>query len=853
MVEATETPPSIVIKRRVVPNEKPIDEPTPYRIAIIGEAPGEDEENHNRPFIGKAGQFLGALLRNNGIDRTRCYVGNVCGVRPPGNDISYMSWPGEEIQSGIATLHHDIQEFNPNICILLGNTPLHLAKVGPTQPPKRGSQLAYPHKITSWRGSLFISNAVESPFYNRKCIATLHPAGVLREFSGFPLLQFDLKRAREEGETSSLQLPQRSLITNEDPSVLCHIMDNWPSGQRCSLDIEGGLPLSMVNLAAQKKKEGQTRYGWPCVSICARPTKSFTIAWGRMSVQDHIRTLQSFARLMYRVDVPKVLQNQLYDNFVLSFGYGIPIRNVTEDTMIKGWEIYAELPRALSVQASIWTREPFWKDDSMYSGTGEGLFRGCALDSAVTMELCSAQDSVMSGLTQTHYRTMISMQNPFLFMELKGIKYDTEAVTKKLAEVDPALTDLAKRIEDLAGKSVRGPKGSLSAKKLQEFLYLDRKYPPQYAKERGRKTTKLTTDIEAILTLKKHAPHDELLSDILRHRHLEGVRETLQIATDPDGRVRCGYSLEAETGRVKCFTSPTGAGANLTTIQKALRGNYRADEGYDFFQCDLEGADGWTVAAHSARLGDRTMLEDYLAGMKPAKIIALLYWFGPVINQLERSDVKWLHDNVFPVVKKLAGDWLYLGCKRVQHGSAYLMGIPTMQLNVLKDSYKESGVPIYMEHSEARRLQDLLFSRYPGIKTWHAWAESHLVAHGTLTAASGHTRVFFGRRFGKDIKDTVKEFLAHEPQNNTTWATNLAMLNLWNDPENRRGDGSLIIEPLHQVHDALCGQWPQALREWARAKVRSYFNNKLTISGIDLIIPFDGTWGDSWGTMTNKL
>ena len=155
-----------------------------------------------------------------------------------------------------------------------------------------------------------------------------------------------------------------------------------------------------------------------------------------------------------------------------------------------------------------------------------------------------------------------------------------------------------------------------------------------------------------------------------------------------------------------------------------------------------------------------------------------------------------------------------------QHGSSYMMGIPTMCANILRDSFKESPArPIYMEQSVARNLQNLMFTRYPGILVWHRWAESKLVADAKLASASGQCRLFFGRRFGPAMHDTVKEFLAHEPQSNTTWATSLAMLKLWNDPENRRPDGSLIIEPLHQVHDALCGQWPQSHRDWARAKV----------------------------------
>lgn len=873
----TETFHSIITTRRVVRNLFPIDEPGESRIALIGEAPGEDEEAYGVPFIGKSGDFLKGILRSVGIDSNKCFFGNVCQVRPPANRIEAFDFDGPQIQDGIKQLHEDLATFNPTICVLLGNTPLRVAK---------GTGI----KITGWRGSLFRSTILNSPFYNRKCIASLHPAFVLREFSGFPLLKFDLNRAKQESATSDLYLPSRELLI-PDAATLVYLMDSWPAGQRCSLDIEGGLPLWQVNEKAKKKKQdGQTRYGWPCVSICARPTKSYTIAWGRFNVDEHVRVLRSFARLMFRRDVPKVLQNQLYDNFCLSFGYGIPIRNVTEDVMIKGWEVYAELPRSLSTQASIWTRQPHWKDDSMYESNGDGLFKGCAMDSAVTLEICNAQDTVLVNdptyrTSMDHYRKMISMQNPFLYMELKGIKYDQENVTRMLQQTTTDLEPIAASLEDSAGCSLRGPKGSLVPQRLVKALYVDKSYPPQYAKgEHGKRTDKLTTDIEAILNLKKHFPEDEFLSNILRHRHLEGVRETLQITADVDGRVRCGYSIEAETGRVKCYTSPTGSGANLTTIQKVLRSNYIADTGCDFFNVDLEGADGWTVAAHCKRLGDPNMFNDYLAGMKPAKIIALMYYFGPVINQLSRSDVKWLHDNVLPHVLSDIGKWLYLGCKRVQHGSSYLMGIPTMLLNILKDSFKESGTPIYMAHKDGNTLQQLLFLRYPGLQRWHQWAESHLVAHGTLTAASGHTRVFFGRRFGKGIKDTVKEFLAHEPQNNTTWATNLAMLNLWNDPDNRVGAysgngssdylrrlfstggqcaveyvlsrrdyGSLIIEPNHQVHDALNGQWPKPVRPWAIAKIKTYFNNELEIAGTRLVIPFDGGFGESWGSCDTKI
>lgn len=881
--------PSIVTERRVVPNMQPSATPYPYRIALVGEAPGEDEENYRIPFVGRSGQFLDRLLRDLDIDRHRCFVGNVCQVRPPGNRIEAFDWNSEQIQGGLAQLKNDLEIFNPNICVLMGNTPLRAARDNA--------------KVTAWRGSLFRSE-VPGPFKGTKCIPTLHPAFVLREFSGYPLLKFDLKRARAEGETAALDLPKRDLLTHLSATELCHIMDTWQPGLRCSIDIEGGLPNWRVNDSVRKDSKKRRHIGWRCVALSARPTRAFAIAWWKFSEHDHGRVLQSFARLMYRDDVPKVLQNSLYDNFVLTFGYGIPIRNVVEDVMLKGWEVYCELRKGLSTQASIWTREPHWKDEEMYEGTGESLAYGCCKDAAVTLEICNAQDSALAGTSLPHYRANMTMLQPLLYMELRGINYDQESANKQIKEVKEtgwwetkkvggediptwyeSISAIGNALVQTAGAELRGDKGSLSSDRLAYCLYQpgerftksgkakaviewkNTPYPPQYKKEAGRKTEKLTTDIEALLALRRKFPGDTFLNGIIRHRHLEGLLETLAISPDADGRVRCGYNIVGtETGRLTCYTSPTGAGANLQTITKKLRKNYRADPGYDFFQLDLAGADGWTVAAHCKRLGDPTMLEDYEVGLKPAKIIALLYAFGPDINKLDRESLLWWCKKTnFDVISSVVGTGIYDCSKVIQHGTNYLMGIPTMQINVTKKSFKESGEPIYMDFRVAKELQQFYLLRYSGISTWHNWSEATLVASGELTSASGQKRIFFGRRFGKDIHDTVKEFLAHEPQSNTTYATNLAMLRLWKDPENRidgvvlheaydtwkatlnKTRGGLIIEPLHSVHDALCGQYPSERRAWAGPKLRSYFDNPLTIAEQKITIPFEGAYGPSWG------
>ena len=142
---------------------------------------------------------------------------------------------------------------------------------------------------------------------------------------------------------------------------------------------------------------------------------------------------------MARRDVPKVLQNSLYDNFVLSYGFGILIRNVVEDTMLKGWEIYSELPKGLGVQASIWTREPYYKFERK-SDDSDILYRYCAKDSTVTLEICQNQDRFWKfGLTHYHKNEMLNR----LYMELRGIKYDQENVKKNLLKQMKKSNELA--------------------------------------------------------------------------------------------------------------------------------------------------------------------------------------------------------------------------------------------------------------------------------------------------------------------------------------------------------------------------------------------------------------------------
>jgi len=60
--------------------------PSNAKIAIVGEAPGKEEDRSGRPFVGGAGRILNVMLSEAGIDRRDCYITNVMDIRPVNND-----------------------------------------------------------------------------------------------------------------------------------------------------------------------------------------------------------------------------------------------------------------------------------------------------------------------------------------------------------------------------------------------------------------------------------------------------------------------------------------------------------------------------------------------------------------------------------------------------------------------------------------------------------------------------------------------------------------------------------------------------------------------------------------------
>jgi len=55
------------------------------RVMVIGEAPGQEEDEQGEPFVGAAGQLLNKILAASQLRREDLYICNILRCRPPGN------------------------------------------------------------------------------------------------------------------------------------------------------------------------------------------------------------------------------------------------------------------------------------------------------------------------------------------------------------------------------------------------------------------------------------------------------------------------------------------------------------------------------------------------------------------------------------------------------------------------------------------------------------------------------------------------------------------------------------------------------------------------------------------------
>lgn len=126
-------------------------------IVIIGEGPGQNEDEQGLPFVGRSGELLDKILASVKLDTEKdVYICNVVKCRPPGN----RNPNPNEIEACKPYLLEQIRLVDPQVILLTG-----AVAVKTLLNEKRG--------ITKIRGQWF-------EWEGRLCMPIFHPAYLLR-------------------------------------------------------------------------------------------------------------------------------------------------------------------------------------------------------------------------------------------------------------------------------------------------------------------------------------------------------------------------------------------------------------------------------------------------------------------------------------------------------------------------------------------------------------------------------------------------------------------------------------------------------------------------------------------------
>ena len=333
---------------------------TSRKICIVNDTPSQADMIEGRHMTGAIWSIFWGPLQRLGISRLECTLLSIttAPITLLKNNLR------SETLANTPRLRSHLLSCGPNLVVLVGQSALLAAS-------------STHRSINDWRGSVFVCDVSDSPFFGFKCIAVNEPDTLRKDWSKFPLFNLDLNRiARESITPDHTPLNRLFLPACTADEAIDRLTKLHDFKAPVSLDIEGGI--------------GNVT----CISFSTHPLLAFNVPLETYTDEELSRVLPVMSSFLDS-PVPKVLQNSLYDNFVLSWFFRTPIVNVAHDTMLSGWEIYPELPKGLGTQVSIWTDEPFYKaerkvDDRLVH------YNYCCKDSACTLEIHEKHLAVLS-------------------------------------------------------------------------------------------------------------------------------------------------------------------------------------------------------------------------------------------------------------------------------------------------------------------------------------------------------------------------------------------------------------------------------------------------------------------------
>ena len=155
-------------------------------VMIVGEGPGQKEEEIGKPFVGDAGQLLNKMLNAINVKRESVYITNVVNYRPPNN----RKPDAAEINRYSEFLREHVSIIDPKILILMGSTAMEALF---------GSRIKISKERGVWK-EVIINNKTYLT------MITFHPAYLLRQADQKKYSWADLKEIKKKIDLLKLKI-----------------------------------------------------------------------------------------------------------------------------------------------------------------------------------------------------------------------------------------------------------------------------------------------------------------------------------------------------------------------------------------------------------------------------------------------------------------------------------------------------------------------------------------------------------------------------------------------------------------------------------------------------------------------
>jgi len=566
-------------------------------LMIITDCPSYDDLNSGKILSGSAGRMLDQLLKESGISRDSCWVTSLSKFHVTPN-IGKKKIPfktraessGVNLEQQISNLRDEIKAVSPNCILTLGGTSL--------------AYISGKTKIQSFRGSIL-------PGYGTKVVGTYHPrdltgsseASEIKGYWNKYVMIMDMKRALKQSTFKEYLPPLRTLEICKNSAQLRAFLDRYKEKLNVSADIEAhGQCIPFCIGFAFSRSHGISIPFWNNDStIINTPDSDMVNIW--ILIQ---WILNNFGIIG---------QNFNYDRDKLK-RLGFSVKNHYDDLMLKAFAINPEFPKGLAFNTSIYTEEPFYKDEGMYEGEPKDLLLGCARDSCVQFEVNEEMDKDLNELNlQKFYRNfLMTLPEVYAEIETTGFVIDYEMRDLLLKKYIAWQERIAYELYRLA----EVPINLRSPKQVSILLYNVWKLPAR----NGTGEEELTS----LLNLKSftNQEHRRGVELILEGRRVSKTISTYLFALpDYDGRMKTTCFPCLETGRTsngqqdppirpaiemrnaqnKKVKKSMGIAYQTITkhgdIGQDVRGSYRPDKGYILVNIDSSQAEARVTSRFS--------------------------------------------------------------------------------------------------------------------------------------------------------------------------------------------------------------------------------------------------------------